>query len=513
MCVTGTSAGCTAGRRVDRHTYGTYEQRRQRFTLRYVGRRGRLSSREAKNSSSREIGMNGIHSKSLRRILTVAVGVALFAGAARVEAAWTLTLVNETGHTLTFFDVNLSPPPSRLPAGTTSDNGTFNINPDGFNPVLAWPGGISTTGMNPNGFLIGLALTGSPPRIQYKRFHYKVTPGEAGTVPALQPILLDQQVVDVVEGEVLITVDTQFRATIGAPPASIGACCTMSGCTDVFDASECSGGTLMLGSTCTPTLCAAASIGACCALSGCADVFDASECSGGNLLLGDSCTPTLCTSASDNIGPGGGTIESPDGSVSVEFPPGCLSANTMITIEEGDYPSRMYDIELTGTPAADFDVHVAYSFEPSTLDFCPEAQLCMSFDRTALGLDPTDCGELRFFHRDKICGLDGDADCVTDLDCPPGIACNDAFHTDIATCDCPAATSVGQCCANIGHFSDYILVSPAKQRPPRPWCCRRFCISACGRGIVPCLSMMFVVLGLAKVRRAGRARSLPESLP
>lgn len=84
--------------------------------------------------------MNGTYSKSLRRILTVAVGIALLAGAARVEAAWTLTLVNETGHTLTFFDVNLTPPPDRLPAGTTPNNGTFNIDPDGFNPVFAWPG-------------------------------------------------------------------------------------------------------------------------------------------------------------------------------------------------------------------------------------------------------------------------------------------------------------------------------------------------------------------------------------
>lgn len=417
--------------------------------------------------------MNTAHAKSLRRVLTVAIGVALLAGAARVEAAWTLTLVNETGQTITFYQVNESPPPSRLPAGTIPDDGTFNIDPDGFNTVFAWPGGISTTGSAPNGFFIGLALSDSPPLIQYKRFHYKVTPGEAGSDPTLQPILLDQQIVEVVEGEVLIIVDTTFNATIG-PPVYIGACCALSECTNVAVASA---------------------------------------CSGGNLLMSASCTPELCTSASQSIGPGGGTIETPDGSVGVEFPPDCLSGSTAITIEEADYPSGLYDIQLTGAPGADFDVHLAYSFEPTDLDFCPEAKLCMSFDRTVLGLDPTDCNDMRFFHHDRICGFDPDADCVTDSDCPPGVLCSDSYHTDPVTCECPASSSVGKCCGNIKHFSDYILVSPMEERPPcSRWCrccCRRGCTSACGRGIVPCLSMMFLVLGFAKARRTwvvGRCR-------
>ena len=49
-------------------------------------------------------------------------------------------------------------------------------------------------------------------------------------------------------------------------------------------------------------------------------------------------------------------MKTPDGSVSVDFPPDCLSDSTTITIEEGDYPSRLFDIELTGEPSADFDV-------------------------------------------------------------------------------------------------------------------------------------------------------------
>ena len=103
--------------------------------------------------------------------------------------------------------MNPSPPPSRIPSGTIPDGGDFSIDPAGFNPVFAWDAGISTTGEDPNGFLIGLALEDTPSLIQYKLFHYKVTPGEAGKDPDLQPILLSQEVVEVTEGEVAIVVD------------------------------------------------------------------------------------------------------------------------------------------------------------------------------------------------------------------------------------------------------------------------------------------------------------------
>jgi hypothetical protein len=306
----------------------------------------------------------------------------MFAGALRAEAAWTLTLVNETGVTLTFYEVNSSPPPSRIPSGTVPDGGDFGIDPGGFNPVFAWDAGISTTGEDPNGFLIGFALGDTPALIQYKLFHYKVAPGEAGADPALQPILLSQELVEVTEGEVAIIVDDLWNVTIG-PPSSISACCT---------------------------------------LDACSEVGFPSACPEGNFLSGVACTPEPCTSASDTIGPDGGTIETPDGAVSVQIPADCLTEATPITIEEGDYPSMLYDIELTGEPGADFEVHMAYLFTPTTLDLCPPTMLCMTFDLSTLGLDPTDCSELRFIHKDKICGSDPHADCETDLDCPPDIS-------------------------------------------------------------------------------------------
>ena len=392
-------------------------------------------------------------------MLIVAIGVATSAGALRVEAAWTLTLMNRTGETLTFFDVNATPPPARLPSGTVPDGGTFSIDPAGFNPVFAWTAGISTTGTAPNGFFIAFALTDSPPLIQFKLFHYKTTPGEAGAAPDLQPILLGQQIVEVTEGDIAIIVDDAWNATIG--PLPTGACCTLAVCSEVASSGACADGTF---------------------------------------LNGIWCTPELCTSASTTIGTSGGTIETPGGAVSVEFPPDCLSATETITISEGDYPSELYDIVLTGNPGVDFSVHMAYTFEPDTLAFCPEAEVCMSFDRAALGIDAGDCGELRFLHKDKICGLDATSNCLTSADCPPGVPCNEGFHTDVATCTCPGASTTGKCCASINHFSDFIMATELEERPCRGLeCC-------CGAGVVSAVSLMFVALGLVKVGGAGFGR-------
>ncbi|UCE62164.1 MAG: hypothetical protein JSU63_10730 [Phycisphaerales bacterium] len=402
--------------------------------------------------------MSATNARNWRRMLTGAVGVAMFAGTPRVEAAWTLKLANGTGETLAFYDVNESPPPSRLQAGTVLFGGVRIIDPEGYNPVFAWNAGINTTGTDPNGFLIAFALTDSPPLIQYKIFHYKVTPGQAGKDPDLQPILISQKVVEVTEGEIEIFVDRDWNATI-APPSP----------------------------------------GACCALTGCSNVASLGACPAGNFLPGASCTPTLCATVTQTVGPAGGTVATPDGAVTVKFPPGCLGTDVEIGIEEGVYPTRVYNIELTDMATADFDVHMAYTFTPGTLAFCPDVELCMTFDHARLGLDPAKCSELRFIHSDRICGTDADSNCLTDADCPPDdLPCRLAYHEHTATCDCPATSPSGTCCTTLTHFSDIVAVSPVKKLPP----CRRCIRRCCGRGIVVVLPLMLAVLGFARLRRA-----------
>lgn len=76
---------------------------------------------------------------------------------------------------------------------------------DGFNPVFYVPG-IDDESLA-NGIYIGLNLFDADPiQIQYKVFHYRVPPGEAGRDPDLQPILLQDEVVEVADVNISIAV-------------------------------------------------------------------------------------------------------------------------------------------------------------------------------------------------------------------------------------------------------------------------------------------------------------------
>lgn len=79
------------------------------------------------------------------------------------------------------------------------------IDINGFNPVFYVPG-IDDESLA-NGIFLGLGLFDADPiQIQYKVFHYRVPPGEASSDPDLQPILLQNEVVDVEDVNINITV-------------------------------------------------------------------------------------------------------------------------------------------------------------------------------------------------------------------------------------------------------------------------------------------------------------------
>ena len=362
--------------------------------------------------------------------LFLAFCVVILSTAEEAIAAWTITLHNETGQTLTFYDVNTIPPPSRLPAGTVPNSGTFNIDPAGFNTVFAWDAGISMTGTAPNGFFIGFDLSTDPGFIQYKRFHYKVTPGTPGTDPTLQPILLQQEIFEVAEGDIDITVDSAWVASLGEPPPPpSGACC-------FFPSAGTTG--------CSETPAAA-----------CPDGVDAT------FLPGESCTPDPCTSASQPCTAAGGcTVSTPDGSASITFPPGCLPADTTITITEVAWSDPTADIGLRGTVG----VIAAYSFEPDTLAFCDTAELCFELDISAHGLGAGDCTSLIFSRKDRICiaGPTPDKQCNTDGECGLGGTCQQRFSTFTGLpCTCTGtAPVIARCCSTPEHFSEHALVTP-----------------------------------------------------
>lgn len=117
-----------------------------------------------------------------------------------------LTLANRTLGNLTPFPVNVDlDPPSREPdfANTIEMGGFFPIAPHGLNPVF-YAAGIDDESLA-NGVFIGLNLLEADPlQIQYKIFHYRVPPGNAGSDPDLQPILIAQDVVDVEDVNMII---------------------------------------------------------------------------------------------------------------------------------------------------------------------------------------------------------------------------------------------------------------------------------------------------------------------
>ena len=362
----------------------------------------------------------------MRVLLAFGVVILMTTEKAIADPEWTITLLNETGVTLTFYDVNESPPPPRVPAGTIANGTTFNIDPTGFDPVFAWNAGIDLAGTDPNGFHIVLDLTSDPGTIQYRLFHYKVTPGEAGKDPDLQPVLIDNIVVQVPEGDVLIVVDGAWNATI---ETMTGACCYFPGADPA--------GCMEIGPT------------------PCPDSVEAT------FLLGESCSSDPCTSAAEDCTVAAEcTVETPDGSASITFPPDCLPEDTTITVQETEWSSPMADIGLRGTVG----VIAAFSFEPDTLTFCDTAELCFTLDISEHGLDSSDCLSLIFARKDNICiaGPTPDGQCNTDDDCGMGGTCQQRFSTFTGLpCTCTDSTPViATCCSTPEHFSDHGLVTP-----------------------------------------------------
>lgn len=211
------------------------------------------------------------------------------------------------------------------------------------------------------------------------------------------------------------------------------------------------------GTTCSPNPCAGA--GVCCNLVACTQHSTPSGCSEGTWFPGvETCTPGFCTSGAVTIGPAGGAVSSPDESASVWFPPGCLSTDTAISMEWGDWPMRIFDVLASG---GDARVLASYTFEPSGLDFCDTAELCIKVDLARALLTADDCDTLELKFREGTCSSSPSTDCRSDGECGASGPCDFTFETLTLSrppnCSDPANATF---CAYIGHFSDYGLVGP-----------------------------------------------------
>ena len=120
----------------------------------------------------------------------------------------TLSLQNETNRDLVPYPVvTTPPPPHRAPdtANTIAPSGRLEIDPEGFNPVFYF-GGVGDLGA-PNGVFVGLGFYDQePPIIHIRLFHYVVPPGQEGSDPALQPVLLREDFEEVQDENLVIRV-------------------------------------------------------------------------------------------------------------------------------------------------------------------------------------------------------------------------------------------------------------------------------------------------------------------
>jgi|GEM_PF-2629331 len=144
----------------------------------------------------------------IRKVQVICGAIVVVVAVSGCNFSSRLTLANRTFTTLTPYPVNLDLEPPRReadPAHNIESGGALAIEPHGLNPVFY------ATGINDetlaNGVYIGLNLIEADPmQIQYKLFHYRVPPGEAGKDPDLQPMLIETEIVEVDDVDTVIGV-------------------------------------------------------------------------------------------------------------------------------------------------------------------------------------------------------------------------------------------------------------------------------------------------------------------
>ena len=142
-----------------------------------------------------------------RRLISWCAACALIVSAGCDYSA-RMELHNRTFQILTPYPVNADlEPPRRVadPANNLGSGDFVVVDPAGFNPAY-YQSGVNDEA-KANGFYVGLNLIDADPlQVQYKVYHYRVPPGEAGSDPDLQPILLQSEVVEVENVDIMIVV-------------------------------------------------------------------------------------------------------------------------------------------------------------------------------------------------------------------------------------------------------------------------------------------------------------------
>jgi formylglycine-generating enzyme required for sulfatase activity len=141
----------------------------------------------------------------------------------------------------------------------------------------------------------------------------------------------------------------------------------------------------------------------------------------------------------------GGTIETPDGDLSIDVDPGDLSEDTTISVTETIHSDPEVDLTLGVSPGLG-NAHAVYDLEPDGLVFDSSVTLTIMKDVSTLNQNQRDRLNLYIYS-------DTDGDTIPDSFVPiPGCVCT--------VVEDPPGTFIATCTAEMDHFSTYAMISP-----------------------------------------------------
>ncbi|MCZ6653779.1 MAG: hypothetical protein O7D91_12230 [Planctomycetota bacterium] len=161
----------------------------------------------------------------------------------------------------------------------------------------------------------------------------------------------------------------------------------------------------------------------------------------------DECEPDGST-AEEITADEGGTVQTPDGAVTIEIDPGDLAEDTTISVNQLEQNSNNSEVDLFlgGSPGVGAAV-AQYDLEPDGLKFESPVTLTIVLDVSSLNFNQRN--NLDIYILEDGVFVDQDANCMVDPNpSPPG------------SCGSPDPNCIATCIVEVEHFTTFAMVAP-----------------------------------------------------